>query len=296
MLKSSKLAFMPSKLKGKFLVGFCLMSLIPNLVGVYIGSLFIQYPIFGSPSFLLAISGALLFSLTLSLMGFQLIKQILYPIVSVGSAAKEMAQGNWGGRVEGRGSDELGELSQSLRVISTNARELLEKVERLSGKDKLTGLYNASYIHERLDEEIQRSAYLQRPCSFAYFNINHFGAYAMKYGQPASEGVLKIVAGILSKYLSPFDRAAHITKDEFAVIFPDKNKKKVIEIVERISKEIATYPMANPGIVGTLFFTVCTGISEDPLDGTSADQLYSKAANRLKLAKEKGDNLIEAFA
>ena len=126
MPKSSKLVFMPSKLKGKFLVGFCLMSLIPNLVGVYIGSLFIKYPVFGNSSYLLAVSSAFLFSLSLSFLGFHLIKQILNPIISVGSAAKEMARGNWGGRVEGKkGSDELEELSQSLRVIATNARKLL---------------------------------------------------------------------------------------------------------------------------------------------------------------------------
>ena len=131
MTKSSKLAFMPSKLKGKFLVGFCLMSLIPNLVGVYIGSLFIKYPVFGNSSYFLAVSCAFLFSIVLSILGFHLIRQILNPIISVSTTAKEMAQGNWGGRAEGKGSDELVELSQSLRVISTNARELLEKVEKL---------------------------------------------------------------------------------------------------------------------------------------------------------------------
>src|SRR3989344_2447974 len=244
MPRLSKLAVMPSKLRGKFLVGFCLMSLIPNLVGVYIGSLFIKYPIFGNTSFLLAISCAFLFSISLSFLGFHVIKQVLNPIINVSTAAKEMALGNWGGKVVCKGSDELEELSKSLRVISANARELLEKVEKLSVKDKLTGLYNSSYILERLDEEIQRAAYLQRPCSFAYFNIDHFGAFAMKYGQSASENLLRIIAGILTKHLSPFDRAAHVRKDEFAIIFPDKNKKKVIEIVGRISKEIATYPMA----------------------------------------------------
>ncbi len=296
MPKSTKFTLMPSKLKSKVLVSFCLMSLIPNLVGVYIASLFIKYPIFGDAGVLLGVSAAVLFSLSLSLLGFQVTKQFMNPIISVSAAAKEMARGNLTKPVEVKGFDELEELSQSLRVISANARELLGQVEKLSLKDKLTGLFNASYIQERLNEEIQRAAYLQRPCSLAYFNIDHFGAYVMQYGQSASENVLKIVAGILNKHLSPFDRAARIAKDEFALILPDKNKKKTIEIVERISKEIAAYPVTNQGVVGATFLTVCAGISENPLDGISADQLYLKAANRLKLAKEKGGNLIEAFA
>ena len=56
------------------------------------------------------------------------------------------------------GTDELEELSRSLRVISKNAKELLDKVEKLSPRDKLTGLYNVSYIRERLDDSAAQDA------------------------------------------------------------------------------------------------------------------------------------------
>src|SRR3989338_8320477 len=266
MLKSSSSAIMPSKLKNRFFVAFCLMSLIPNLVGVYIGSLFIKYPFFGQGSTVFAITAAFFLSLVLSLLGFQVARQMMNPIIAVSAAARRIAGGNWDMGVQIKGTEELEDLSNSLRTMSENARELLLKVEKLSLKDKLTGLYNSAYIRERLHEEIERSIYLQRPCSFAYINIDHFGLYVSKHGQSASEKVLKTVADILGRHLSAFDRAAYIIKDEFAVIFPDKNKKKAIEILERIAKEIAIYPVRTEGLEQATLFTVCVGVGENPLD------------------------------
>lgn len=295
MPKQPKLYIMPTKLRYKFIVSFCLMSLIPNLVGVYIGSQFIQYP-FDDPFELMSISLMVVLSLFLSLLGFQIIGRLMNPIINVSVAAKHMAQGKLEEPIEAKGTEELEDLSNSLKIMSTNARELLEKVEKLSLKDKLTGLYNNTYIRERLNEEIQRAIHNQRPCAFAYFNIDRYGAHVLKYGEAASEDILKSAANILSKHLTQFDRAARIKKDEFAVIFADKNKKKAIDVVERISKDIAVFSFTTKGFDEKTLFTVSVGISENPIDGVTGDELYYKAQGRLKVAKAKGANLIEAFA
>lgn len=292
-----KMKVMPSKIRYKLLVSFCLMSLLPILAGVYVASLFVKFPFEVNGANLVTISLITVFSITLSFLGYLITKQIFAPISNIAAKAHQIAEGKLEEEkaIESDGSDEVEDLVKSLKTISKNARELLDKVEKLSLNDKLTGLYNATYIRERLNEEIKRAIHYQCPCSFAYFNIDGFKNYVMKYGMEASDEVLKSVARILEKNLSEFDRAARLTKDEFVIIFPDKNKKKAIQAVENISKDIAAFAFGTKTGEEAEHLTVSVGISENPIDGVSSDELYVKARDRMTIAKKKGKNTIEAF-
>ena len=283
---------MPTKLRYRLLTAFCLMSLLPTLAGVYIASLFVKFPFEVTSENLITISLVIVFSLILSYFGFLIAKQMVHPIVGVSEVAQKIAAGKLDDELtEFKGADELEELTRSLKTISSNARELLDKVDKLTLKDKLTGLYNASYIRERLNEEIQRAVHYQRPCSFAYFIFNNFDTYAASSGAQVSEAALKGLANIFNAELSEFDRAARISKGEFGVIFFDKNKKKAIEFTERMRDSIGKSAFMKSGAD----LTVSIGLSENPLDGVTAHDLYTKAQQRSQIAAQKGRNQIEAF-
>lgn len=285
-------AIAPTKLSYKLFISFCLMSLVPLLIGVYIASLFIHFPFDANRENILTVSLVMLFSALLSFMGYLITRQLIHPITDAAATAKDIALkfGYNDKNDVSKGSDELEDLSRSLRTIQFNARELLEKVEKLSLKDKLTGLYNATYIRERLDEEIHRAAHYQRPCAFAYFLVSDLEAYKMAYGQAAADTVVRGIADVFGKNLSEFDRAARIKSDQFALIFPDRNKKKTIELVDGIRKKISGFLESTGGKL-----TVSAGISENPIDGVSAQELFVKAHDRAKSAADKGENGIEAF-
>lgn len=285
----------PNQMRYKVLLAYCLMSIMPILVGIYIASLFIRYPFEANSTNMTIVSLVTIFSLSLSFLGLKVTKQLTEPIVGMSHIAKDIAQGKLDGvMTDMKGAEEIEELSESLKIISKNARELIDKVEKLSLRDNLTGLYNASYLRERLNEEIHRAIHYQQPCSLAYFSIDRFEELFSHSGQKASEDILKSVANAFGGHLSELDRAARVSKSDFAVIFPDKNKKKVIELAQRIQKTIAALPIQDKaGAQGPL--TVCVGISENPLDGASGEDLFLKAKERLKSAKLKGSNSIEAF-
>jgi diguanylate cyclase (GGDEF)-like protein len=285
---------LPTKLKYKVLVSFCLMSLLPILAGVYVASLFIKFPFEADQTSLTTVSLVSLFSLLLSFLGFCITKQMTAPITNASSMAQNMAEGKWDEPVQVDTSqdtaDEIKDLTRSLVTISKNAKELLEKVEKLSLKDKLTGLYNATYIRERLDEEIQRAIHYQRPCSFAYILIQGLEVFETVRGETKAEEVLRAIAKVFSNHMHEFDRAARIGRGEFVIIFPDANKKKSIEIVEKICQEISVSPFqVNERLIA------CAGISENPIDGVQADGLYIKAQDRMRTAKNE-KKLLEAFA
>lgn len=285
---------MPTKLKYKLLVSFCLMSLLPILAGVYVASTFIKFPLDAQNSNVTAGSLVILFSLFLSFLGFHISRQMIVPVSDAAEVAQHIAEGKLDDELPAvaDSADELQDLTRSLKLISKNAKELLDKVEKLSLKDKLTGLYNATYIRERLDEEIQRAIHYQRPCAFAYILIRNYDAYAVANGEKQAEEAMKTVADVFNNHMREFDRAARIGRGEFVIIFPDKNKKKCIEIIEEIGRDISSLPFAKEGGERML---PCVGISENPIDGVHADGLYLKAQDRMKTARQDG-KLLEAFA
>lgn len=288
-------SFLPMKISYNLPIIFCMMSVIPLLSGIYIASVFISFPFVVNPFNLLTVTFVLLFSMGLSILGYRVTLEMTSPISRVAAMAHEIAEGKLMDSEEFHGVEEIEDLSRSLKAISSNARELLEKVEKLSQKDKLTGLHNVSYIRERLNEEIQRAVLHQQPCAFIYFVVDNFDAYAHVYGQPAADEILKSLAQVYGKHLSALDRAARIIKGEFAVIFPDRNKKKAIEVAERIREDIAQVFSLQKEKNEALRLSICVGISENPIDGISAQELFVKAQQRARASKLKGANLIEAF-
>ncbi len=290
----AKVRVMPTKLKYKMLVSFCVMSLLPILSGVYVASLFVQFPFVINEGNLMQVTLIAIFSLVLSLLGYQLAKEVTMPIVAMNTAVKSMAAGQLDPDINFKGADELEELSESLKKISNNAKDLLEKVEKLTTRDKLTGLYNANYIRERLDEEIERAIHYQRPCSFVYFVMDNFRVYEALVGEAGYSEAMQYIAKILTQHSYEFARAARITKEEFAIILPDKNKKKAIEIAEQICGQASAFLTKKSEKMG-VSLSIYAGVSEDPLDGVRAEDLITKAKERVKAARLSGKSL-EAFA
>lgn len=297
MSNIQRLSLMPTKLRYRFLVAVCLMSVLPILMGAYLVSFFLRYPFETSELNLMAITLISGLSIFIAFLGYLVSRQLIKPIANIAIAAEKIAKGRvYDGTMEVKGIDELEDLSRSLKVISKNAQELLDKVERLSLRDKLTGLYNVSYIRERLSEEIQRAIHYQRPCSFAYLLVDQVDLYAVKYGQPALEQMLKSIASILSSFMGEFDRAARVYKNEFAIVFPDKNKKRAIEILYRLRAEVDKLIARETPEGDEARLWVYVGISENPIDGVLADQLYAQAQARMRAARANRSQAVEAFA
>ena len=292
MAANPKKSILPTKLKYVLLVSFCLMTLIPMLAGAYAALLMMKAAQDRGESSLFPVSAIGLFSLLIAYLGFLTVKQLLMPILQVKLAAENIAAGKLDEEPEMvTSTDEIQDLTRSLQRISKNAKELLEKVEKLSLKDRLTGLYNATYIRERLGEEIQRAIHYQRPCSFAFLVIKGFEDYVSEMGAAVSEQALKGIADVLANHLREFDRAARVGRGEFVIIFPDKNKKKCIEIVEKLGREVSALGLKS---LSAEALALCVGISENPIDGVQAEDLYLKAQDRMKLAHAQGKSL-EAF-
>ncbi|MBI4974999.1 MAG: diguanylate cyclase [Candidatus Omnitrophica bacterium] len=168
---------------------------------------------------------------------------------------------------------------------------LIKKTQELTIKDDLTDLYNKTYIFSRLEEEIKRAIFYQRPCSFIIFNIDTFSAFREANGELAAEEALKKMAKVIRDNLDPVGKLARIGGDEFAMLLPEKNKRETMHIAEEIRKKIESTNFLREAKAS---LTVSGGVSENPIDGATREELFKKAQDALHRAKALGKNRVEA--
>jgi len=174
-------------------------------------------------------------------------------------------------------------------AIAYESDALTKKAKELAIKDDLTDLYNEKYIAERLEEEIKRAILYQRPCSYIVFNIDDFDKFRSENGELSTEKALKKIALAFNKNATEIGRAARLAGDTFALLLPEKNKKEAYRIAEEVRREIEGLEL-DGGRVRRL--TISGGVSENPIDGTTAAELMRKAATSVSIAKTQGKNRI----
>lgn len=166
---------------------------------------------------------------------------------------------------------------------------LMKKAEKLQIKDELTGLFNEGYMTGRLREEIERSKLCQRPCSFILLEIDDFGKYEERKGAPQAEEALRKIAGTMNEFSAPLGKPGLMARGTFALILPEVNKKGALEIAEKARKRIEKLALSSEK---TDTVTASGGVSENPLDGASMEEILKKAKDALGEAKKKGKNKI----
>ena len=165
---------------------------------------------------------------------------------------------------------------------------LVHRIEKLEIKDTLTGLYNEAFIRSRLQEEIKRAITYQRPCALILFSIDKFQKFYQDFGSLQAEGALKKIASLIRDSVTEVDRVGRMGDNEFAVVLPEKNKRKAQEISENIRKTIEFSFSEEPDPNRKL--TVSVGVSENPLDGIEAEELITKAKESFNLSKTEDKN------
>ena len=188
------------------------------------------------------------------------------------------------------GDDEIYRIFARQVSIAVENDRLSKKTEELEIKDELTGLFNKGFIEQRLDEEIKRVTYSQRPCAFVIFDIDGFKEVVLSQGVLVAEGVLKKIARVLSEEITEIDKASRYGDDAFALLLPEKNKKEAMEIAEKIREKVETLQFL--GGNGKKGVTLSGGVSENPIDGATWQELMKKGQEMLQYAKEHGRNQI----
>ena len=269
-------SLLSGRLKDKLIVGFSLMSVIPLLVLVYLVTTYI----FPSTQQMGVISLTVMLAIGISLLGLAVTRSFVMPMAKLASQAQAIAHGELDRQVEIGSRDEVGAIGSALNQIML----LVRRADQLKVIDELTGLYNAGYMKNRLVEEVSRAIRYHRPCSLVLLDI----------GPLAAEGVLYQVAELLKGRVTDLDRAGRMGPDQFAIILPEQNKREAIELAEIIRTQVEQHLFSNGPDLLTCPFHLCAVVSENPLDGSTAEELFSKAEAAMRSAKQQGKNKVIA--
>jgi diguanylate cyclase (GGDEF)-like protein len=174
---------------------------------------------------------------------------------------------------------ELARLFSKQISISLEKDRLFKKAKDLEIKDELTDLYNEKFIRSRLDEEIKRAFVSQRPCAFVIFTIDKFQVFRQRKGEAMAEKALSNISLVFKETCRNIDKVARFGYSDFAILLPEMDKKEAITFSDNARKKIEF--MYKESQAHDFPLTVSAAVSENPIDGVTADELIAHARNLL---------------
>lgn len=163
------------------------------------------------------------------------------------------------------------------------------KLEELSQKDGLTGIYNKRMFLQVLQENVERFQRYGHPFSLLMMDLDHFKNVNDTYGHLAGDDVLKAVAGIISKQIRTVDHVARYGGEEMTVLLTEIAPEAAMAKAEQIRAAVGRLNIAVSDSK-TINVTVSIGVASLPADADSGQGLVACADDALYAAKRAGRN------
>ncbi|MBI4368466.1 MAG: GGDEF domain-containing protein [Candidatus Omnitrophica bacterium] len=196
------------------------------------------------------------------------------------------------------------EVFASQLALQTKKVGLYETVRELSIVDGLTQVFVRRHFLERFQEELKRAVRYQFPLSVLMVDVDYFKSYNDKFGHLVGDKTLYEVAQVIRENVRRVDVIGRYGGEEFAIVAPEIEKTKALELAERIRSAVARkhfllYDEETQVTVsiGLSTFPADLGIKEakEPVEPYIPD-LIEKADEALYRAKEDGRNRAVAFS
>lgn len=193
--------------------------------------------------------------------------------------------------VESLGRPLPGDRSQTLAAMLRAAAIRFSRAEVEAITDGLTGLYNHRYLHERLEEELERARRRESKLSLLFCDCDQFKSYNDDYGHKAGDVALARIARIVEAHSRRSDLAARYGGEEFVLVLVDTDAAGALIVAEGLRSAVEASSAR-----GDRPLTVSIGIATSPDDASAHDELLDKADWAMYAAKRAGRNSVLAFA
>ncbi|MFZ5894028.1 MAG: diguanylate cyclase [Myxococcota bacterium] len=176
-----------------------------------------------------------------------------------------------------------------IKRLHDHVAEARAKLEQLSMRDELTGLYNYRYLHPRMSEEFKRAERYHDPLACLVIDIDRLQAHNDSGGRPLGDRIIRSVADSLRRSLREVDVVARFGGDEFLVLLPSTHFAGSVTVAERIWRDVSERPLPGEGAKVTLSVGVALFPSRDV---RTKDQLLRASDAALHHAKREGKNRV----
>jgi diguanylate cyclase (GGDEF)-like protein len=173
----------------------------------------------------------------------------------------------------------------------TQQAHLREELRVHAETDPLTGVANRRLFLETLQQECRNTVHRGSSLSLLLIDLDHFKSINDRFGHPAGDAVLSVVAERLQSCLRSEDLLARYGGEEFSILLPATTPEEALLCAERIRTAIASSPVAIDGV--QLPLTASIGVSTLQCGSTDLTLLLKQADLALYRAKAEGRNRVE---
>lgn len=190
-------------------------------------------------------------------------------------------------------AERMHDLEEEKRRLTAELVERNQRLEELSVRDPLTGLFNHGYLQHALESELKRSRRFGARFSLLLVDVDRFREHNEARGHEEGDRLLVELASILDAdsrsydlrfRLEEGDVLARYGADLFALLLPEAGKAGAARKAERIREKIEAG--------GEEAATVSIGIASFPDDGDDRGVLLGALERALLAAKRQGGNCV----
>lgn len=192
-----------------------------------------------------------------------------------------------------RANAELDALNVSLTEANLAKTMVLDKLERQTLEDALTGLANRRRLEQRLGEEFALALRHGRPLVVAMADLDHFKAVNDRFSHAVGDATLRTTAHILSSHVRHTDLVARFGGEEFVIVLAETDANAAHTVCEKLRQAVAQHNWSaiHPGLA----LTISIGWSSDT-GAVSAERMLALADRNLYAAKASGRNCVVGSA
>lgn len=212
-----------------------------------------------------------------------LLRELLNPIDLTAEAMQDYLNGRNLPDLPSDYPDQAGRLLDGTQYTLTQLAGTIDRLERVSDTDELTGLYNRRAGEKRLAEEIARAERDLESFQIAFFDVNDFKMVNDTNGHSAGDACLAHISAVLLLNTRRGDWVSRWGGDEFIVGLHKNRALKMV--VDRIVHAIDANPceLANGRVIA--LSTSC-GVAEYQF-GSGQAGILAAADRAMYMAKEE---------
>jgi diguanylate cyclase (GGDEF)-like protein len=181
-----------------------------------------------------------------------------------------------------------GRLRKANRLVKENSA-LVQELKRQVYGDKLTGLYNKTYLEETLPTIITDRSY---PVGLLLMKPDNFKMINDTFGHEAGDDTLKIMAAALNRFTGDEGTVLRYMGNELGVILPGFTREMAFKKAEAILKMFNELDISTATGDKTVFLSMSIGAALFPEHADIADDLIFKAHDIPLVGRERGGNMI----
>ena len=178
-----------------------------------------------------------------------------------------------------------GRIRSTNKLVAENS-PWVQELRRQVITDKLTRLYNSSYLEEEFGRKFDAEPGL---VSILIVKPDNFKVINDTFGHDAGDGTLRLMASAIRTLINEGDIPVRYHGDVFAVVLPGTGPRRARQVAREIAHAISTIDLSEVvNDTSNLTLTVSVGIAAYSKDGATCAELLDRANQNMLTARNRG--------